>query len=772
MVTEKKIKKLEDGSNKIQSSVLGLDSDDFEHRKELEKIMGKITSVKKEYSLGGDENVLEFLAKNSMKYFKESRINRKNKIDNTKSSIDEIFEGSLSGQNISRMFNTESDRLKGYSNYEVVVNLIPILKEILKTYTDNTMNPDDFKNSLLNITLKDTSGSNNKEDIVKNTFIPNIEKLEEIYNLENKIKSYTENALWMGDTFVYIKKIGESLESLMKKREKIRVVNEEFNIFNESVLEKEYIEELDNLLFREIDVNPDKLKKKEKKELLSPIKTDMLKLVEDAVVLNEDSLEIIGKDDLKLLTRLQNKHKIQVINESMENGKTEADINVNDLSFINGSIIKKLDPSKVIKLEFNGIVYGFYYFENVNQSGLNKINTFSSISLDIKKIVDNVNGIDKRDGKSAREKEEFIYNTIGELIVEKIDRKFIIKNTDFKRVINSFLKSENSLKSTGRLKVTFIPPNEMVHFMPNEEDGIYGESIFKYIMFFAKIYLVTLLTQLMMKITRSADKRMWHLETGLENDQEAVVSSFINDIKNNEIRIGDFDNIDYVMKSLGQFKDYYLPVFDGEKPVEMETMEGQESEMNNEFLEFLNKHMVSGSGLPAAFIESIEEIELAKTLSLLNQKFARRIISIQKSLQKPATKFIRILYENEFESKDEIDVKAIMCTFKLPLSLSLTNLEEEISKVDTISESIAGALIPDGVEKVLHGVLIDDDNRDGIKATIQAKIREDLIPNLPWKKSEELLEGILLAIVKQSEEVANKKKEKEDAEAAANDDGI
>ena len=67
----------------------------------------------------------------------------------------------------------------------------------------------------------------------------------------------------------------------------------------------------------------------------------------------------------------------------------------------------------------------------------------------------------------------------------------------------------------------------------------------------------------------------FYLETDLDADTEAVVQSFIRDTKTKDIKMSNFSqDINTIMNSVGTFSDYFIPVVDGQKPVEIDTLPG------------------------------------------------------------------------------------------------------------------------------------------------------------------------------------------------------
>ena len=105
-------------------------------------------------------------------------------------------------------------------------------------------------------------------------------------------------------------------------------------------------------------------------------------------------------------------------------------------------------------------------------------------------------------------------------------------------------------------------------------------------MFIAKLYLLTLLTNILAKVTRGTDRQIHYVKTGLSTDVEGSVHSTIRAIKQNQVRYSDIGTINDIFNICGSMVDVFMPVsIDGERPIETETISGQNIDMDNDFLE-------------------------------------------------------------------------------------------------------------------------------------------------------------------------------------------
>jgi hypothetical protein len=250
-------------------------------------------------------------------------------------------------------------------------------------------------------------------------------------------------------------------------------------------------------------------------------------------------------------------------------------------------------------------------------------------------------------------KSDIIANLFIKTVAKRLNNKFLADNPEFKGVIYNLL--QQGYLTTQKVKITFFTPDEVEHFKLGA--GEYGTSIYQKILFSAKLYMAVLTSTLMNKLVRGPDKRVFYVEVGLDNDVESAIQSFIRDIKSKDLRLDDLGNLTTIFNSVGQFHDLYVPVINGEKPVEVETMSGSEAALDSDFLEYLRKTMISGMGVPATFLQYSDEIEFAKGLSMQNLKFAKSVGVFQKMFGERFSNVFRTLYRNEYLFNDPSERK-------------------------------------------------------------------------------------------------------------------
>ena len=60
-------------------------------------------------------------------------------------------------------------------------------------------------------------------------------------------------------------------------------------------------------------------------------------------------------------------------------------------------------------------------------------------------------------------------------------------------------------------------------------------------------------TTMMMKISRSMDKRIFYIEVGVDGQTEDTIHSFAKDMKTRDIKLNDLQDLDAILNFVGQF---------------------------------------------------------------------------------------------------------------------------------------------------------------------------------------------------------------------------
>ena len=745
LMGDKKVKEILDivnKSNKLTTSLTyGVNQDFLNDNKDtLRKVDNSVKSVLDRYKQGTGENVVEFFTK---LLYEEDKQNGKKKYNNGKININKMLEENDTGL-ISEIFMSDRTRFDLYRDYEAIIEYIPQLSAAIDIYTDNIISPDDFTKDIFNIFYDNVKvGSDSTDKIIKN-----LRELSEKYpKLEKKCSEYIKKALYLGDYFIAVLSLKDEFgkfltpesiktESSFVKLDESTLLISEDEISEAIELFKPQPSEKDK---KEKETTPSKTKDELKKSILESLNTNVefvsaiSTINETYTHMNEDFTGDIDKIKKSAEKIIDSSGKI-----SGANGDVDDLTNLN----INGSFIKELHPKNVVKLQFGDTCFGYYFIEKLDEvaplSGTQNPNVIS-----LRQTADLPSSNEEVDARTR-----LITNIFTKNLSKKLNKKYLEQNQEFKTMIYELVK--NKYITEKKIRITYFSPNEVFHLCPKEMEDGYGESILKKILFTAKIYLAVLTTQLMMKISRSADHRTFYIDTGLSKDVEGLVMGFVRDIKSKEIKIGDLKSVDNIFNVIGSFHDYFIPQSNGERSVDIDTVPGMNVEMENDFLEYLRKTMISGIGVPPTLLSYDQDVEFSRSVSSMNGKFVRSVISYQKPLGLTFTGIYRSLYKNEYEltkteeSKDKkedtevvVDLSKISVKFPSPANLMMTNMIEQISSARDIIEFLVTTMV--GTEA-----------SPKIKDEVTKNITKNILPNFNWEMYEKIMEKVKMSLQKES----------------------
>jgi len=687
---------------KVNKELYGTDEVNV-NNKELDEIESVISDINTDHKKHTGKNRMEFLAQ--VAYNKNSNKNTGEKFDSKKQV--ESIEEMLGKGSLSQFLELEKDRMVRYGDYYIIDAYIPEVSKCLDVYRDSILSPDDFTKEALNF-LYDSKTQNDK---AKSVVESNLDKLNVKYKVSEKAKDTVRTSLLLGDYFVAVFKIQDELNKMIisegNKDDLFLESGEEEFILTESHIDID--EDLEKFVaLMEGKDNQDKADKLKKET-----KSSVVKAINDNIKFFKDPSDLLS--DAKKSAK-----------------KTKGEIKMT------GSIVKNLNPKNVIKLELDGVNFGYIYIEENNMQNANRDVASLVNSKDYFNSSYNTNG----NSKGFSNKYELISNMFIKGISKKIDKKFIEDNKEFKDYIYTLVKNDYIMEKG--ISITYLEPNT-VHHLKIDSADTYGVSKLSKSLFFAKIYLAVLITTIMQKISRGRDKRAVYVETGLDADIEGAIQQVVKDIKSKEITADSLGNLSTVLQKMGNFEDYFIPMINGEKPLDIDTVPGMDVEVDNDFMQNLLKSIVSGTNTPFNYIDVSADVDFARSLAMQNNTFVRSVISHQKEVSDFYTSLFKALYENEYPdetvdstttSNDKkeaktisVDTDKIKVVLQAPVYLNISTLNDQISNASTT------------VDYVVSNYYSDSDD-EAKKNEFKRQVTRDLLPHMNWDKYDAIYDTV------------------------------
>lgn len=656
---------------------------------------------------------------------------------------------------------------------------MPKLEEALQTLRDNVLSADSFNKDFL--TLKPAIDGDGSQD----QFDHNIQDLKKNYDLLKLINDIYYDTSKYGETFIYCVPYEKAIQNLMdhkndnrgiairsnynestviledtindtsekidmsrfnldKMSENINDINLNFEIDNSGILRSVIESEKDARDKRKM-VNEQSLCEQYLMELgMADIRNDGKAYAFD----NIERYQVGGKlpEHHNFDKTLNDDMELPNIDSSASDGLVNTDKAKNvKLKSMNGCIVKKLRRECVTPIMINDICLGYYYFEFDNNMA------FFDESQPSTGMVNTITGLrsnGRAEAYDVLQRRDDAIRYVASMLATKIDTKFINDNQDLKREIYYILKYNdefsNNEANMQNIRVSYIPPEDINHiYFELDENTSRGISDLNLALIPAKLWVAIYITNCLAIMTRGNDKRVYYVRQSVESNISKTLLKTVNEIKKSNFGIRQIQNINNVLNITGRFNDYIIPRgADGNSPIEFEVMQGQQIEIKTELLNLLEEAAINSTGVPLELIQSRQSPDYAMQLTMSNTKFLRFVYGRQSLFQQMIQPLLTKIYDIEYGTTDSIDV-----TLPPPLFINVTNTNQLIVNTSDFCNSI--------VE-----IFMGDSQDDVIKAKVGKKLKAYYLGSY-----------VNMGIINNAIEEAKQEKAKEDAEAAAKDNG-
>jgi len=697
----------------------------------IKKVYGKVPKDPTDINQLVDEVNKRYGTKNTQQYF-DLILSVINKSETAKQNLDLIKgagsgNGDISTNDIIRNLLDDTmteplvldlfDRRRRYQSYQSALKKVSRLKRALRVFTsnilvgDNLMSPDDFIIKVNSVISMDQR----KEEELKTQ----IRTIMDAIKLKNTRKDVIYNTLKYGDYFIEIIDVNKSYQEIL---------NESENIEQPAKLKIE-----EDTVLGKISLTVNLKKYKNTKKII---------LESEAVKHNLDTFF----DSIK---------EILTTDQSSQKGKNDID---KEYSALDDIILQVHKPENVIKISIGGSRIGYlivprYIFMGTSNSFFYGFRTASWPGM---------NPI----GNTDRETENLLYQTSNKLadkVLRFLDKEIIKgiveENPELKQTVvryiydaianNVNLEDFKELKHLviNNINFRFVPYNMMQEFTIDQDDySPYGTSIIDQALFDAKLLLTNKLSATILRLTRSVERRIIEYEIN-DRDSKAAAEVLKEKFKKARLMFNDQASIDTIPTMLSPFQDFFLPVKNGQRFVNVSYGDTSPTIPTlNDDIKFLRDELVSYFDIPPAYLGLEENIESKATLFLQNLVFAITVLDYKKVFAQQYTslvnKILVLIGKEELINKFELN-------FNIPVILSSSSELEYLSTLSGIWDFLSTNLkIPKEalMERYLPQLneLFSDENK------IQAQL--DKLKNKNKKSGEEGEEEMAGAGAEEGEE--------------------
>lgn len=625
------------------------------------------------------------------------RIDKANSVDRDKlmGSVRELF----NDNNLIETLFSNTDIYKYISaenyNYDMICRFLPTLIDALKIKADNVLSSDNFANKF----LYPQSVKTTKDEVA--LFSINCDRLEKTYELSEFLEKTYMNVSKYGEDFIYCVPYTKAFERLLKLKKdatngiignKVSVpYYESSDIFWNSKESKEIIEE------NYID-SPDY------KKYLNSIK-DSSRNIEDTnnkfkghsitLYFNESGIPLNPVNENTIM--ISKKQNINSLNENNTDGNLRKDYdkltgedglivaNIDkDIKIdknINGSVLERLPREDILPVYIGNKCLGYYYLEIKEDKTACGYCGGHHMTPMISNAASNAI-------EMSQDQEELAIRYISSKISQYIDSKFINSNKDLKNEIYAVLRYNEKfdISRSNDIGVTFIPQEDLIHCYFELDDKTHrGISDLKNALIPAMLYILLYLSDIIGKVTRSYDKRVYYVKQNVEQNVARTMMNVINQIKKGNMGMRQIESMNNILNIVGRYNDYIIPKGQsGDPPIEFEVMQGQQIETPSDLMEQMKEAAVNATGVPMELVNATFQQDFASRFSMSNTRFLKMVNKRQEKVIRFFSKIFTRLYNNEFNTNySSIEIK-----LPPPIYLTMTNNQQLIDNVSQSADKI------------------------------------------------------------------------------------
>ena len=590
-------------------------------------------------------------------------------------------------------------------NYDLICKYLPKLLDALEIKRDNVLCSDNFSKNFLN----PKSEKSSKDEVSR--FNINVNKIESEYDISEFLDETYMNTSKYGEDFIYIVPYHTAFERLFRKSNyrinsarvgqatlfegytggQDKCLNENFQKSKEfiSFVEENSTEEMKDfpefgsvtLHFNTSNIIQSTvneyavLREKadlEKFESISHIFES--KAVNEAKTMRMDSMfQGLGKRDKKAKERYLNTDGL-ILNSDLSRDPTKLDDN-----FL-GAVVERIPRECVLPIYIGKKCLGYYYFEfaeDPNACGFcgghhttPMLGNGSKLQYDM-----------------TEQQEELAIRYISSRISSSIDTKFINANKDLKEEIYAILSYNEKfdISRSNDIGITFIPAEDMVHCYFNFDENTHrGISDLARAVTPAMLYILLYLTDIIGKITRSTDKRVYYVKQNVETNVARTMMNVVQQIKKGNMGMRQIESMNNILNIVGKYNDMIIPMGpSGDAPIQFEVMQGQQIETPTDIMEKMEEAAVN-TIIPFEFVNSTYQQDFATRFTMSNTRFLKTIYTRQRKTEKFFSKIYTKIYNYEFGE----NIKEIEIILPPPTYLISTNNSQLIDNINQMADKI------------------------------------------------------------------------------------
>lgn len=585
--------------------------------------------------------------------------------------------------------------------YDMICKYLPKLVDALEIKRDNVLCSDNFSKRFLN----PKSDRTNTQEVQK--FVSNCEKIEELYDMSEFIEKTWMNAAKYGEDFIYVVPYNVALKRVIQRTNMrnagVRNTAGSYYSFYESASYKK-----EQILSENFGKKDDFKKSSEAADVAINAKFEGKEVnlyFNDSAIIEESVNEYTVIENVLQLEQFTSMMKINEsvsgeLSKQMEALK-DANDGLSSAASSDGLIIPdnlRKDPDKIDKNMLGAVleripreniipVYigkkcmGYYYLQFREDRG-------SCGFCGGHHMTPGVSNAATYSQEMNEDQQEMAIRFIASKMSAAIDTHFINTNKDLKDEIYNVLRYNErfDISRSNDIGVTFIPAEDIVHcYFEIDEDTHRGISDLQKSIIPAMLYILLYLTDIIGKITRSTDKRIYYVKQNVETNVARTMMNVVQQIKKGNMGMRQIESMNNILNIVGKYNDYIIPLGQsGDPPVQFEVMNGQNIETPTDIMDKMEEAAVNGTGIPFEFVTASLQQDFAIRYSMTNSRFAKTITTRQRKTERWISKIYTRVYNYEYGET----YSSIKIVLPPPIYLLLNNNQQLLDNVSNQADKI------------------------------------------------------------------------------------
>jgi hypothetical protein len=207
----------------------------------------------------------------------------------------------------------------------------------------------------------------------------------------------------------------------------------------------------------------------------------------------------------------------------------------------------------------------------------------------------------------------------------------------------------------------------------------------------AMLYILLYLSDIIGKITRSTDKRIYYVKQNVETNVARTMMNVVQQIKKGNMGMRQIETMNNILNIVGKYNDYIIPVGQsGDAPIQFETMQGQDISTPTEIMEKMEEAAIN-TILPFEFVNSTYQTDFASRFTMSNTRFLKGIYTRQRKTEKIFSRIYTKVYNYEFGE----NIEMIEVLLPPPTYLVSSNASQIIDNITQMADKIIDAEMPE-----------------------------------------------------------------------------